>query len=132
MKFFVLISIALAISNMAYAQEGYLCVSEAAGGVSYDSSTKKWRGTVFRNDEEKFLIIKKENKWAMKEFGKSFESECTQPNEFGVMSCNKILGDFNFSTKTRRYLSTYIAGYIDGSNNNENTPNIQIGICSKL
>lgn len=132
MKVFAIIFVALAFSNIAYAQEGYLCVSEAAGGVSYNSSTKKWRGTVFRIDEEKFLIIKKDNKWTMKEFGKSFEAECTQPNEFGVMSCNKLLGDFNFSTKTRRYLSTYIAGYIDGSNNNDNTPNIQIGVCSKL
>ena len=132
MKSSILIFIAIFLSNAANAQESYLCVSEASGGVSYDSSTQKWRGAVFRNDEKKFLITKKDNKWTMKEFGKSFETDCTQPNEFGVMSCNKILGDFNFSTKTRRYLSTYIAGYIDGSNNNENTPNIQIGICSKL
>ncbi len=131
MKALILIFIALTFSNIARAQEIYLCVSEATGGVSFDRNSQKWQGTALRNNN-KILINKKNNKWTMKGFDSSLENECTQPNEYGVMSCNKILGEFNFNIKTRRYISTYVAGYIDGSNNNDNTPAVEIGVCSKL
>ena len=52
MKASILAFIAIIFSSAATAQEIYLCVSEASGGVSYDTSTQKWRGAVFRNDEK--------------------------------------------------------------------------------
>ncbi len=131
-KIFVLIFIALTYANIANAQEGYLCVSEAAGGVSFDKNSQKWRGTVFRNDNKKILISKKNDKWIVKEFDNSFETECEPPNEYGYMFCNKIFGELKFNTKNKRYISTYLSGYIDGKDNNDNTPAIEIGICSKL
>ncbi len=118
--------------NNANAQEGYLCVSEAAGGVSYEKNINKWKGTVFRTKNDKILITNKNNKWIMKQFDSTIENDCNAPNEIGVMRCNNLFGTFIFNTKTRRYLSTYIAGYIDGVDNNDNTPSIEIGICTKL
>ncbi len=131
MKIHILLFIALAFSGIASAQDVYLCVGDAAGGVSFDGNSQKWKGAALRTSS-KILVNKKNNKWTMKEFDSSLENECTQPNEYGVMSCNKIFGEFHFSTKTRRYISTYIAGYIDGRNNNDNTPYVEIGVCSKL
>ena len=131
-KKFVFILFGLFFVNIANAQEGYLCISEAAGGVSFEKNSQKWRGTAFKTDNKKILINKKNNKWMMKEFDSQFESDCTSPNEYGYMFCDKILGEFKFNIKNRRYISTYIAGYIDGLNNNDNTPSIEIGVCSKL
>jgi hypothetical protein len=131
-KKFVLVLLGLDFVSIANAQEGYLCISEASGGVSFEKTQKKWQGSVFRNKNDKILIVKKNNRWTMKGFDSTFESDCTQPNDYGIMSCNKIFGEFNFNTKNRRYISTYIAGYIDGVDNNDNTPHIEIGICTKL
>lgn len=132
MRASILIFIVIIFSNVANAQEGYLCVSEAAGGVSFDKNSQKWRSTVFRNDNKKILINKKNNQWTMKAFDNSFETDCTPPNEYGYMFCNKLFGELKFNTKNRRYISTYLFGYIDGSDNNDNTPAVEIGVCSKL
>ena len=132
LKKFIIFLIGFIFLNVVNAQEGYWCISEAAGGVSFERTQKKWQGTTFKNNNDKVLIIKKNNRWIMKKFDSTYETDCTQPNEYGIMSCNKILGEFNFNTKNRRYISTYIAGYIDGVDNNDNTPFIEIGICTKI
>jgi len=118
--------------NIAYAQEGYLCVSEAAGGVSYDKGSKTWKGTSFNIKSEKQLITKKGNKWIIKDFGSTLENECTISSASNIMKCDKIHSDLILNTKTLRYISSYLWGYIDGVDNNNNTPHIEIGICTKL
>lgn len=126
------IFVALMAASNAYAQEGYFCVSEAAGGVSYEKSINKWKGTAFKTNNDKILITKKNNKWVMKQFDLSIENDCSSPNEYGVMKCEKFFGTLIFNTKTLRYLSTYTAGYIDGVDKNDNTPSVEIGACTKL
>jgi hypothetical protein len=46
-------------SNTLNAQESYLCISEAIGGVAYDSSLNKWDGTKFSNNNHKIILKKK-------------------------------------------------------------------------
>jgi hypothetical protein len=120
------------LSTNSYAQESYLCVSEASGGVAYEKNINKWKGTVFRTKNEKILITSKNNKWVMRKFESTIEVDCNAPSNYGVMRCSDIFGTLIFNMVTRRYLSSYLAGYTDGSDNNDNTPNIEIGVCTKL
>ena len=46
--------------------------------------------------------------------------------------CQGLLGQLYFSPKSGRFIKTYIAGYWDGKDNNENTPAITRGRCSKI
>lgn len=122
----------LFLSCSAVAQEQYLCVSHAAGGVRYDSAAKNWVSTKFKNDDSKYLVIQKNNKWIMKIFGKNYENECGSMSEYGILRCEPFFGEFVFNKKTKRYLKTYIAGFIDGSDGNDNTPLVEVGYCSPL
>ncbi len=114
------------------AQDSYLCVSEASGGVAYDSNQKKWIGTKFRTENEKIILIKKDSQWKLKDFGFSFENDCGEISEYGTLRCNIAFGEFLFNSKTRRYLKSYTVGYVDGRDNNNDTPAVTIGKCSPL
>lgn len=114
------------------AQDSYLCISEAMGGVAYDSSTRKWEGTKFKNSNEKIILIKKNGVWKLKNFGSTFEKDCGKMNEFGTFRCNILFGEFLFNSKTKRFLKSFVAGYVDGEDNNDNTPAVMAGTCSPL
>lgn len=134
MKKYILITICLAslISTQSKAQESYLCISEAIGGVAYDDTTRKWVGTKFTNTNEKILISKKNEVWKFKIFNGTYEEKCGKMNEYGIIRCDIIGGDFIFNKKTKRFIKTHINGYISGIDNNDNTPAVIIGSCSQL
>lgn len=134
MKKFILITIFLAssVSTQSKAQESYLCISEAIGGVSYDANKKRWEGTKFTNSNEKSLLTKKNGTWKYKDFGSSAESDCGKFNDFGAIRCNILFGEFIFNFKTKRFTKSYLVGYVNGDDNNENTPAVMIGSCSQL
>lgn len=133
MKINSLIKISLIFASCAsFAQEQYLCVSHAAGGVNYDSAVRNWTPAKFKNDDAKYLIVQKNNKWAMKTFGNNFDFDCGSMNEYNILRCEPFYGEFIFNKKTKRYMKTYTAGFIDGRDNNENTPLIEVGYCSPL
>ncbi|WP_157953873.1 hypothetical protein [Microbulbifer sp. A4B17] len=46
--------------------------------------------------------------------------------------CHVGVGEFFFSPESGRFIKTYTAGYWNGENNNENTPNVTRGRCSKI
>jgi len=120
------------IPSLVSAQENYLCVSEAIGGVAYNSTEKKWEGTKFKNSSEKIIITKTNGIWKYKEFGATFEEDCGKSNEYGNFRCSIFFGEFVFNSKTKRFIKTYTAGYVGGEDNNNNTPAIMIGTCSKF
>lgn len=130
--YFSLLCSLLQIPIVATAQDSYLCVSEASGSVFYNESQKKWEGTAFSTNNEKIILTKKNGKWKFKNFGYSFENDCGEMNEFGTFRCNIIFGEFLFNSKTKRYLKSYAVGYVDGNDNNNNTPAVTIGKCSPL
>jgi hypothetical protein len=119
-------------SNTLNAQESYLCISEAIGGVAYDSSLNKWDGTKFSNNNHKIILKKKNGSWKYADFGNNFEESCDKMNEYGIFRCNMILGEFIFNSKSKRFIKTYTAGYLSGQDNNDNTPYVMIGTCSPL
>lgn len=116
----------------ALAQDSYLCVSEAIGGIAYDSSTRKWEGTKFKNKNEKIILVKKNGVWKLKDFGSTFENDCGKMNEFGTFRCDILFGEFLFNSKTKRFLKSYLVGYVSGEDNNNDTPAVMAGTCSPL
>lgn len=48
------------------------------------------------------------------------------------MSCTTILEEFRINVKTLRMMKVYAIGFIDGQDNNDNTPAIMVGTCSKI
>src|SRR5262249_17335227 len=78
-------------SSVALAQSwngAYYCVDEVAGGLAYDATTKKWKGTGF-NTDEKFVLrlqykgrseTKEEYEVTITESGKSEAARCIRPH----------------------------------------------------
>ena len=53
-------------------------------------------------------------------------------SETGAFSCNRFGGEWYMNLENERFMSTYTWGYVDGIDNNSNTPAIQIGTCSRI
>jgi hypothetical protein len=122
----------LATHSNAWSQDKYVCVSEAIGGVSFNTNSQKWESTKFSNNGEKFILSSRNGEWSIKEFGRKHEDKCGKMQENGHLSCRIIFGDFIFNLETKRFLKTYLSGYVFGEDTNENTPAIIIGTCEKV
>lgn len=159
---FIIPSNALAIEGKDFSGS-YFCTADAAGGVSYNDTSKKWEGTVFRVEDryilkvEFFREVKRD--WAafnnayfvtLSEHGNKAtdileSTNYTNDNNLreinplisyisaaGSFSCQIVLGTLEVNLSTGRFLKTYNWGYVDGADNNDNTPFIQIGKCSLI
>jgi hypothetical protein len=52
--------------------------------------------------------------------------------ESGFFYCSDGIGDYTFSIKTYRFLKSYMIGYVGGKDNNDDTPSVQAGTCTKI
>lgn len=52
--------------------------------------------------------------------------------ENGDLSCKLMGGDLDVNLVNGRFLKSYNWGYVDGVDNNSNTPHIEIGKCSRI
>lgn len=120
------------VPSISIAQENFLCVSEALGGVAYDKTKKRWEGTKFTNTNQKIIISKKNDDWKIREFEDGFERNCGKITEHGILRCDVFFGEFVFNINTKRFLQSYMVGYINGEDNNNNTPAVTIGTCGKF
>ncbi|MGF1761730.1 hypothetical protein L4D76_28320, partial [Photobacterium sagamiensis] len=122
--------------------DSYLCVAEEATGFFFDNVS--WKQAKFNVKEHKFLIRKlKEDEQILFEKGFTYgaielgsnypETSCLPPNKHtGNIICNNDLGELKFSPNVGRFIKTYTSGYWSGEDNNNNTPYIERGKCSKL
>jgi hypothetical protein len=53
-------------------------------------------------------------------------------SDSGHFSCDLIGGDLAVDLGTLRFLKSYTWGYVDGVDNNRNTPLIMVGTCSRV
>jgi hypothetical protein len=150
--------ICLALPAATQAQEprdtAYRCTEEFSGGLAFDAANDRWRGNTFRV-AEKFSLqmtfmgssVRKttagENR-RVSEFD-VYIADATGRNpqpcfggegrpvgvEFGQLACKRGLYDYKFNLTTNRFLYSYTVGYLDGRNNNENTPHITGGTCTR-
>lgn len=133
------------------ADNTYLCITEAAGGVRFDSKQNKFVGSAFDIQNPKKILVKKENdgKWTVKDFGSDIDSvwgKCTErkiKNSLTAISCEVMFGRFGFSLTNLRFYQTYtipaLASSSDYANDEKvrklfdsNTPEIEVGACSKI
>ena len=119
----------------------YLCISEESTGFYYEKG--QWGHANFNVKNDKFILreIKvgelgyfgKENSYGIFPIGERHpELQCGISESENNFVCQGLLGQFYFSPKSGRFIKTYIAGYWDGKDNNENTPAITRGRCSKI
>lgn len=135
----------------------YYCVVEMAGGLYYDESSKRWRSGTFHTDDKFVLKLKYLRTQMGKDFvnrdeaiqtfnvaivegGSNTDAECrsrdwsevveVRPNNYIV--CNAVLSDYIINLSNNRFLRNYMSGYVDGADNNKNTPAISGGTCTKI
>ena len=71
--------------------------------------------------------------WEWKDFGRDSGYPCNGFNKFGTTFCGvDNIEEIAFSRTTMRFRAVYLVGYIDGKDNNDDTPSIKIGTCTKL
>jgi hypothetical protein len=153
----LVLMLVLACPTLAKAEEAsasYFCTSEFAGGISYDAQSKSWRGTTFNTKGDNFVLSLKteRSRFEGKEFieeltvtvtkaGSSYAAACldftgplhsTVTSSDGFFRCSANVTDYTFSRKTNRFLSVYSVGYVTGSDDNENTPSVVGGTCTKI
>ena len=139
----------------------YLCFEDASGCISYDDASKMWVGTKFRSDDRYILTVKSNGlvndfldipnmtyiiTWEKHganwdPLSKGCWTESNKLREInpmsswapgGDLSCNLKGGQLKVNFNTLRFLNTYLKGYIDGVDDNSNTPFINVGTCTKI
>jgi hypothetical protein len=122
--------------------ESYLCIGEAAGGVIFNENTSEASGTSFK-PTGKLLFRKEGNGWVVTHFGQQEPlSECenvksySDKNNVVALECNYPGGTVRFSFDNLRFINTYEAGWNGpekyGDITFNDTPNIEVGRCSKI
>jgi hypothetical protein len=139
----------------------FYCVAEAVGGLYFDATTKSWRGVPFAASQKFVLRMKylgtktdeilKTNydrfRATITDEGKSdgqicFDNDQPPPERYkspevsvyfnANFRCTSLTRDYVFNLKTNRFLSVYAYGYVDGIENNDNTPSVVGGRCTKI
>jgi hypothetical protein len=124
-------------SNITHlGNESYICVADSATGFAFNKTSKKWKSTFFTT-ENKYIISKSKKakyQWSVKEVGESYiYSSCKNDfNSGGYIFCIGIGNTFTMNKNTFRFIMTYRLGYLDGIDNDDNTPHIEIGKCSPI
>jgi hypothetical protein len=139
----------------------YFCVSDAAGGVWFDKATNKWIGSTF-SASERYVVKIVQHSLMPDTLGNMSTTytvsvaahgqqagegiPCTSANgdlrkvdvglnfigETGEFSCMQFGGEWVMNLKNMRFLQSYLWGYVDGVDDNRNTPYVQIGTCTKI
>ena len=121
-----------------------LCQPTAAGGVYFDESTQEWQGTRFNPGKDGFVLtntFKGPNADWYEGFafyavsiGQDHASGgCeTEADSSGRLTCFYSGQHLYVNLETNRYLVLYPHGYIDGVDNNDNTPYAKVGTCTRF
>ena len=132
----------LTFTNLCLSQEAYLCIPTAISGVKFNSSSGRWEHANFRIGDRKKILKKATDKWEWRTFGQDYLfSACNsggEPankngfNSAGYLFCDVLGGNMRINKNTLRYIETYEIGFINGKDNDSDTPYIEIGTCSPL
>jgi hypothetical protein len=146
----------LLLSSTAYSQSkggSYNCVAEWPAGGWYNSASKKWEGSVLNPPalnlqfilKMTFVEMRTDQSFArfnisITKSGSKIPVYCRAANSpkevsvsFDRFRCSTLFfNDFVFDLNTNRFLHTSAFGYVDGKENNDNTPYIAGGTCAKI
>lgn len=144
MRFLIyLVSTLFSISPLVSfaAENAYLCIPEESTGFYYDNGS--WGRSKFNVSGKKYIIRKLKDgemcisnpdaPYGVFDLGDNFAiMGCYSDKDFKGFHCVCSSGELFFSTESGRFIETYIRGYWDGKDNNNNTPTITRGRCSKF
>jgi hypothetical protein len=150
--FAVAVTLLLLVSTMVRADQSWLCIDESVTGFAFKD--QRWQQTNF--EEGKYIVrplVQGDTgfdpggpvqRYGVFTFGEdtiaytcydgfNLLSSATY-SDIPVLNCGGF-GQFRFDRDTLRFLRTYVDGYTyipEGGDNNDNTPLIAIGTCSKI
>ena len=141
----------LLLSSPSYSQSkngSYYCVAEWVGGGWFNSPAKRWEGRSFR-PTSKFVIKMKFDRTDLLfdrydvtiiPSGSNEIRNCWSGSQIEValltdyIKCEVHLPPtgYIFNLRTNRFVTTYEGGYTFGDDNNDDTPTIEGGTCTKI
>jgi hypothetical protein len=148
-----------ASNAMAPKDASYFCTVEFVGGIAFNQTLKRWDSAKFRPERKFVLKLKYLTTRTQKDlFGKDetvtdFNVTLTEAGsnsplpclktgddwsaivpilQYDFVSCTSGLSEHSFNLKKNRFLASYMFGFIDGSDNNDNTPSVSGGTCTKI
>jgi hypothetical protein len=147
-----------ATAEVAQKDAAFFCVAEIAGGISYDEFSKKWHGAVFQTTEKFVLRLKfagtqkgvlsydKDTIYnsfsiTVTESGSNYATPCNESGadkstvrigNYPGFTCFAGYSEYTVNVANNRYLKVYDIGYTDGKDNNDNTPAVSGGTCTKI
>ena len=135
----------------------YFCTAELSGGLYYNQSAKSWQSTTLRPDHKfvvriRYLETKKEAlaegitetygyyEISITDSGKSFALPCWslggehvgKMDRYKQIDCSAGVRDYRFNFEYNRFLETYVIGYVEGRDSNDDTPSISGGTCTRI
>jgi hypothetical protein len=137
----------------------YFCTVEFAGGLAFNDTSKNWESVKFRPDNkfvlklqfvskrlQKNMISEKDEPVAdfnatLTKAGTSEGHPCfsqdsgqtlSMTGDFDYLSCDYFPSEYQFNLKNNRFLTYYKFGYLNGTDNNDNTPAVSGGTCTKI
>jgi len=138
----------------------YYCTSKFMGGVAYNDELKRWEGTSFDPSYHGIFVIKLDFRETTKysspstlfEYRDEYDVTITNEgspvaascleldgkppfiNQLAVLRCNVADGlyVYKFNFANYRFIRMYTSGYVNGADNNNDTPAISGGLCTKI
>lgn len=154
---FVLGFIGLAGAAHAQAPDAaYFCREEFIGGLTFDSTSRQWRGAVFTNLRNFVLRLKSagqtgDGKYVLDTFnvtatreGAKVSADCLDLSKDvsamdrivvgknNILRCFAGATEYQFNRANNRFLATYAYGYVNGADNDDDTPYVSGGRCTKI
>lgn len=130
---FVAAVVSLLSVSGVHAQEGgrWLCLPDETTGFKFNGT--RWASAKLDSSRDRYLLAWKpeDKQYAWSSFGETLSIPCLGPSPGKTISCDfygVILISFNVTHL--RYSYFYTAGYVDGVDNEKNTPFVEIGKCS--
>jgi hypothetical protein len=131
---------ALAVSlttDCALALDKYLCIADKATGFHWTGT--EWAQTTFKVDKDKYIVADLDANRrhdditiGVTKLGDQRPSYfCRDRDSYSTLYCTGGV-NMRVNLKSLRYMQIYSEGYLEGDDNNNDTPYIQIGRCSKI
>jgi hypothetical protein len=133
----------------------YFCQGDAMAGVSYSEAAKRWQGTVFAAGSKVIMKVMTTAQLVsetdeslsrvdyivmVNDLGSKVDWPCRVMDvtdrsgvyKDGSFRCATPFNVYNLNFENLRYTDVYLPGYVDGQDNNRNTPSVTAGICSRI
>jgi hypothetical protein len=138
---------AVALGSMLFVGPGverqepasYLCIPDLSTGfVKKDGS---WERANFNVEGKKYLLARRDDRWSFSNFGEQASplDTCTETatDSLPYFKCgfSMAFGETTVNIKSLRYQKYFAGDFVlekPGSNDDANTPYIEIGKCSRL